>query len=87
MVEPGSERDAEHQRAMREVGRYTGFGLAWALSVLFFLLIGYWLDGQWGTLPWLTMLGAFVGAAGGFLSLYRGLTAAAKAARREQPPR
>ncbi|MFN2383944.1 MAG: AtpZ/AtpI family protein, partial [Gemmatimonadota bacterium] len=72
----GSERDTEHQRAMREVGRYTGFGLAWALSVLFFLLIGYWLDGQWGTLPWLTMLGAFVGAAGGFLSLYRGLTAA-----------
>lgn len=67
----------ERKRVVREVGRFTGFGLAWALSVLFFLLIGYWLDGKLGTLPWLTMLGAFIGAAGGFVSLYRGITAAA----------
>jgi F0F1-type ATP synthase assembly protein I len=68
---------AERKRLVREVGRFTGFGLAWALSVLFFLLIGYWLDGRLGTLPWLTILGAFIGAAGGFVSLYRGITAAA----------
>ncbi|MFN2382698.1 MAG: AtpZ/AtpI family protein [Gemmatimonadota bacterium] len=86
-MSPISREPSERRRVARELGRYTGLGLAWALSVLFFLLIGYWLDGQWGTLPWLTMLGAFVGAAGGFLSLYRGLTAAAKAARRERPPR
>jgi F0F1-type ATP synthase assembly protein I len=67
----------ERKRVVREVGRFTGFGLAWALSVLFFLLIGYWLDGRLGTLPWFTILGAFVGAAGGFVSLYRGITAAA----------
>lgn len=68
---------AERKRVLLEVGRYTGFGLAWALSVLFFLLIGYWLDGRLGTLPWLTILGAFIGAAGGFVSLYRGISAAA----------
>ena len=67
----------ERKRVVREVGRFTGFGLAWALSVLFFLLIGYWLDGKLGTLPWLTMAGAFLVAAGGFVSLYRGITAAA----------
>lgn len=74
----GSHREPPDRSAvLRELGRYTGFGLTWALSVLFFLLIGYWLDGKLGTLPWLTILGAFVGAAGGFVSLYRGITAAA----------
>lgn len=64
----------ERQRVLRELGRYSGLGLALALSVLLFLLIGYWLDGKLGTLPWLTLAGAFIGAAGGFVSLYRGLT-------------
>ena len=68
------EDETERQRVIRELGRYTGLGLTWALSVLLFLLIGYWLDGRLGTLPWLTVAGAFLGAAGGFLSLYRGLT-------------
>ena len=65
----------------RTVGRYTGFGLTWALSVLLFLWIGYWLDGRLGTLPWLTIAGAFLGAAGGFVSLYKGLVAASRAER------
>ena len=73
-----SEPPFERQRVLREVGRYTGFGLAWALSVLLFLLIGYWLDQRLGTLPWLTIAGAFVGAAGGFISLVRGVTAAGR---------
>lgn len=79
--------EPDQRRVVRELSRYTGFGLAWALSVLLFLLIGYWLDGRLGTLPWLTMLGAFIGAAGGFLSLYRGLTAAAAADERERERR
>lgn len=79
--------EPDQRRVARELGRYTGFGLAWALSVLLFLLIGYWLDGRLGTLPWLTMLGAFIGAAGGFLSLYRGATAAAAADERERERR
>lgn len=66
---------SERVRVLRELGRYSGLGVTWALSVLFFLWIGYWLDGRLGTLPWLTIVGAFVGAAGGFISLYRGLTA------------
>jgi ATP synthase protein I len=79
MATPGS--PTERKRVLRELGRFTGLGLTWALSVLFFLLIGYWLDGRLGTLPWFTMVGAFVGAAGGFLSLYKALTAASRAER------
>jgi ATP synthase protein I len=84
MARPGS--PTERRRVARELGRFTGLGLTWALSVLFFLLIGYWLDGRWGTLPWLTMAGAFIGAAGGFLSLYKALTAASRAERSERGP-
>ena len=79
MAAPGS--PTERRRVVRELGRYTGLGLTWALSVLFFLLIGYWIDRRLGTLPWFTMIGAFVGAAGGFLSLYKALTAASRAER------
>jgi len=75
---------SERQRTIREVGRYTGFGLTWAISVLLFLGLGYWLDGRLGTLPWFTILGAFVGAAGGFVSLYRGIIDAAQADEEER---
>lgn len=73
---PAEPSDRDH--VLREVGRFTGFGLTWALAVLMFLWLGYWLDGRLGTLPWFTILGAFVGAAGGFVSLYRGIIAAAE---------
>lgn len=74
-----SETPSERQRILLQLGRYTGLGLAWALSVLFFLLIGYWLDQRLGTLPLFTIAGAFIGAAGGFISLIRGVTAAGRA--------
>lgn len=69
---------------LRALGRYTGLGLTWALSVLFFLWIGYWLDGRLGTLPWLTIGGAFLGASAGFLSLYKGLIADSRRGRRDR---
>lgn len=51
-------------------GEYTGHGLTWALSVLLFLMGGWWLDGAIGTTPLFMILGAFVGAGAGFYSLY-----------------
>lgn len=52
-------------------GEHTGLGLTWALSVLFFLLGGWWIDERLGTTPLLMIVGAFVGAGAGFYSLYR----------------
>lgn len=52
-------------------GRFTGFGLTWALSVLLFLMGGWWLDGKVGTAPLFMILGAFLGGGAGFYSLYR----------------
>jgi len=43
--------------------------------VLLFLLGGWWLDGKLGTEPLFLILGAFVGAAAGFYSLWHHLVA------------
>lgn len=51
-------------------GSYMGLGLQWALAVLLFGGIGWWVDGLLGTRPWLAVAGAFVGGAAGFYSLY-----------------
>ena len=58
------------QNAFWASAQYMGYGLTWALSVLLFLAVGAWLDSKLGTSPFLLVLGAFVGAAAGFYSLY-----------------
>jgi F0F1-type ATP synthase assembly protein I len=47
-----------------------GLGLTLALAVLLFLGLGAWVDSKLGTSPLLLVLGAFIGAAAGFYSLY-----------------
>ncbi len=32
---------------------------------------GYWLDSQWGTFPWLLLIGVALGMLGGIWLLYR----------------
>ena len=55
--------------------RYAHLGVTLAASTLLFLYAGYRLD-QWiGTLPIFTLIGTFLGGFGGFLYLYREVTA------------
>jgi F0F1-type ATP synthase assembly protein I len=51
-------------------GQYLGYGLQWALATVFFLFLGWFVDGWIGTKPLFTIVGAFVGAGAGFYSLY-----------------
>lgn len=53
-----------------EASRYLGIGMTWALATALFLYVGTVLDGWLGTDPWLTLIGAFVGAAAGFWYMY-----------------
>ncbi len=53
-----------------DVARVAGQGLTLALATGLFLWAGWWLDNRAGTVPLFTILGAFVGAAAGFYSLY-----------------
>ena len=51
-------------------------GLQFAAAIVAFMFAGIWLDRKLGTSPWLVILFVFLGAGGGFYSIYRRLTAA-----------
>lgn len=63
-----AERPGSSQK--QEAARYVGTGLTWAMSTLLFLWLGTEADRWLGTAPWLTLIGAFVGAAAGFWYMY-----------------
>ena len=52
-------------------GVYGAIGFQLAATVVGGLLLGHWLDGKWGTTPWLTLTGLIVGSIGGFYNLIR----------------
>ncbi len=60
-------------RTESQAGRYVHLGLTFTLSILLFLYGGYRLDIRLGTLPLFTLIGTFLGGAGGFLYIYREL--------------
>lgn len=51
--------------------RFSAMGLELGLAVIVGLLLGQWLDGQFGTDPWLTLLFLIFGMIAGFRSVYR----------------
>ena len=58
---------------MASASQYLGHGLTWAASTLLFLWLGTRADAWLGTEPWLSLLGAFVGAGAGFYHMYHHL--------------
>jgi Uncharacterized protein conserved in bacteria len=79
------------QRAgLASASTLAGAGIEFAIAIVGFLYLGKWLDGRFGTSPVLMIVGVFVGAAGGFYSLYRSLMAkpgGSGDAKREPPER
>jgi hypothetical protein len=69
----GSGADDSFSRAA--LGRYLTQGFQFAVVLLVFTVGGYWLDNRLHTLPLLTLVGAAIGGVGGFMHLYRSLTA------------
>ena len=57
------------QNIWGNVTAYTHLGMTLAVSVLAGFFLGYWLDGKLGTEPLLAIIGAFIGATGGFVNL------------------
>jgi ATP synthase protein I len=56
--------------------QFAGIGFQFALTILVFVFVGVWLDRRLGTTPWLLLVSVFVGAAGGFYSMYRRISVA-----------
>lgn len=69
VAEPGREFSA---------GEFAGVGVQFAVAILAFLFLGRWVDSRLGTAPVFLIVGAFVGAAGGFYSMYRKVSAATR---------
>jgi F0F1-type ATP synthase assembly protein I len=55
---------------------FAGVGLQFALTIFVFSFAGVWLDRRLGTSPWFLIICVFAGAAGGFFSMFRKITAA-----------
>ncbi len=64
----------------KDFGSFLTLGLQLAISVVVFFFIGYWLDGKFGTSPWCTVGGAFLGAAGGLTKFLKEAMALGKRA-------
>jgi ATP synthase protein I len=63
MIEPG--------RGWAYAALFSEIGVSLLVTTLVGVLVGYWVDGQLGTLPVFAMVGFFVGAGAGTLMIYR----------------
>ena len=54
-------------------GSYLGLGLEFAVTLLLFIFAGRYLDGKFGTNPWLLIAGAAVGFVAGFYLMFRSI--------------
>jgi ATP synthase protein I len=63
--------------------RYSGVGLELAGATAGLALIGYWIDGRFGTRPWVTLVGVVIGLVGGLYNLVRQSLEAVREAKAE----
>ncbi len=54
-----------------DAGSMLGIGIQLVVTILGFAALGWWLDGELGTEPWLLLAGLLFGATGGMISFIR----------------
>ena len=59
------------QTPLADALRYLQSGTMIVAPMLGLGALGYWLDGRWGTKPWLLLAGLLVGMIGGFVNFLR----------------
>jgi len=63
MIEPG--------RGLAYLALFSEIGLSLLVTTLIGVLVGWWVDGQLGTLPIFVIVGFLAGAGAGTLMIYR----------------
>ena len=63
MIEPG--------RGLAYAALFSEIGISLLVTTLLGVLVGYWADGQFGTLPIFVIVGFLVGAGAGTVMIYR----------------
>lgn len=58
-------------RTIRMIGQLSTIGLAFVFALVMGFGGGYWLDLQFGTKPWFSLIGFAVGLAAGILNVVR----------------
>ena len=61
----------EGREQLKLVGRFGSIGIELVVATLIGYFGGGWLDGRFGTKPWLTTIGLLFGIAAGFRALVR----------------
>jgi len=67
--------------------RYSGVGLELAGATAALALVGYWVDGKFGTSPWGILIGVFIGIVGGLYNMVRESLVAVREAQKEDAAR
>jgi len=63
--------DAGGSGVFKSLGLLLGLGIELATSVAVTFFLGWWLDGKWGTAPWMMLVLTTFGAAGGMYHFIR----------------
>ena len=66
MIEPG--------RGLAYAALFSEIGISLLVTTLLGVLVGYWVDGQLGTVPIFVLVGFLAGAGAGTLMIYRLVT-------------
>jgi F0F1-type ATP synthase assembly protein I len=61
------------KKHLNEIGFYTDLGLRYAIIIIVFLFLGYWIGGKTGLRPIFTIIFVFLGAFVGFYNFYKSL--------------
>ena len=69
-MKDGGEPSSRSSDALRDLGRFSGYGIAWVLATLLLGWGGLVLDERLGTGPLLVISGAALGIVAGFVTLY-----------------
>jgi F0F1-type ATP synthase assembly protein I len=55
----------------KDLSRYAGLGMQFAVTLLLFTGAGIWLDAKLGSSPWLLIVGVLLGGTGAFYAILR----------------
>ena len=61
----------DQRKLIRNMGRASSIGLVLVISTIIGYAFGRWLDGKFGTEPWLMLIFTCLGIAAGFIELFR----------------
>lgn len=81
---PPSLPDKNLAAAGSDFGRHAGLGLQFVGTLALLGALGWWLDGLWGTGPWLLVVGIFLGSIVAFITIVKSVPPA-KAVRVTKP--